>query len=196
MNERPAFARILGPIDAAVLARIDRGVYALGVAWREADADAAETLRGSWQALRQSPPRVAPVSGFVEPAVCSGKVAVLPGPLAMFPHACEKDLRIGGVELNLDRAGIRIYVEHFLPLLPAVGGAEHAALFIRPVRMSEARNEYEVGVGWMHDDSPDLLYAREAGLRPCFAAVCGFENTIADTEIGAMQALASADINH
>jgi len=70
------------------------------------------------------------------------------------------------------------------------------ALDIRAIRMSERGDEHAVGVFRIDDDGGDLLSVAQAHVFPGFAAVGRFVDAIADTQVGPLQALAAADVNH
>src|SRR5260370_42433889 len=69
VNEAPRFSSVIGTVNTRSLLCFHRGVYAIRLAWRDRDADAAETaIFRRRQALRYLPPVVPSVGGLVKPA--------------------------------------------------------------------------------------------------------------------------------
>src|SRR5439155_25758411 len=97
-------------------------------------------------------------------------------------------------ELQGRRAGVFILVEDLLPRLAAVGRAEDAALGVGPVGVAQHGDEDAVGVLGIDEDRRDLLAVAQAQVFPRLAAVGRFVDAIADGQVGALEALAAADV--
>jgi hypothetical protein len=80
---------------------------------------------------------------------------------------------VGGVDRQVHRAGGIVEKQDLLPRAPTVGGAEHAALRVRPERVAHGRDVGAVGVAGVDDDVADLLGVAEPEVLPARAAVGG-----------------------
>src|SRR5215469_10256135 len=113
----PAFAGVVGTIDARLLLCFQRQVHALRVVRSNGDADAADDIVRGGQALGDLPPGVAAVGGFVQAAAGNDKrhaAANLPRRNTCRPEGREKGLRIGGVHHQVGCAGVFILIEDLL----------------------------------------------------------------------------------
>ena len=193
----PVGAGIVGAVDAAgFAARFDEGVHAIGVAGRDGDADASEAaLREGGKAASERVPGGAAVGGFEEAAVGAGEGAVLPGTLLRLPEDGVDGLGIARVEGEVDGAGAFVLVEHLLPGLAAVGGAEDAALGVGAVGVAEGGDEEAVGIARVDEDGGDLLGVAESEVTPGLAGVGGLVHAVADGEIGALESFAAAHVD-
>ena len=77
-------------------------------------------------------------------------------------HICVDDLRIVGIEGEVDGPGVVIFVENFLPVCAAVSGTEDAAFGVRAVGMAENGDEDAIGILRIDDDGGDLLAVAQA----------------------------------
>src|SRR5580698_7645358 len=66
-----------------------------------------------------------------------------------------------------------------LPVAAAVGGAEDAAVWLRSGGATENAGENDIGIGRVNDDAPDASALGQAHVRPGFAGVGGFINSVA-----------------
>ena len=87
-------------------------------------------------------------------------------------------------------------VDDFLPGLAAVGGTEKAALFVRTVGMAEHGGENSIGIARIDGQRGDLLAVAQAEMSPGLSGVGRFVDSVANGEVGAMQAFAAGDINN
>jgi len=143
----PAFAGIVGAVDAAIFFSVNPGVHAVGIAGRDSGADAADALGFAGKAFGELMPGVAAVGGFVESAAGAVVAAAdAPGRTARRPEAGEDDLRVAGIEDEVHASGVFIFVENFLEGLAAVEGAEDAALGVGAVGVSLSGDEEAVGI--------------------------------------------------
>ncbi len=140
-------------------------------------------------------PGVAAVGGFEKTAAGAGPRAVFPGALARGPQHGVDGARVGGIEREVDRAGVFVFVEHLLPRVAAIGGAEDAALGVGAVGVTEDGREEAIGIARVDEERRDLLAAAQSEMAPGEACVGGFVDSVAHREIGALQAFAAGDIN-
>src|SRR6185295_18163337 len=141
------------------------------IASRDVEADAPETLREIGQPLRQRDPMVAAIGRLPEPAAGSLPRAVLPRPLPRRPERRVDRVGLRWVDAERDRAGVLVAVEHSLERLAAILRPKDSALFVRPVRMAERRDEQAPRIARIDDDRPDLLAVAQPEVRPVHAAV-------------------------
>ena len=96
-----------------------------------------------------------------------------------FPRARHHEVGIFGVEGKAGAAGVGIDEENALPGLPAIAGAEDAALFLGSGEAAGDAGVDDIGVGGMHDDAPDASALHEAHVFPCGAGIGGFIDAVA-----------------
>ena len=131
----------------------DERVHAAGIGGRDRDADAAEAVRDGWESGGELLPGVAAVGGFEKTAAGAGPRAVFPGALARGPQHGVDGARVGGIEREVDRAGVFVFVEHLLPGVAAIGGAEDAALGVGAVGVAEHGREEAIGIARIDEDA-------------------------------------------
>ena len=152
-------------------------------------------MREGGQAAGERIPGGAAIGGFEEAAVRAGEGAVFPGALLRLPEDGVDGLGIARVEGEIDGAGVFVLVEHLLPGLAAVGGAEDAALRVGAVGVAEHGDEEAVGIVRVDEDGGNLLAVAQAEVAPGLAGVGRFVHAVADGEVGALQAFAAADVD-
>jgi len=86
--------------------------------------------------------------------------------------------------------------QDFLECLAAVGGAIHAALFVRPIRMTGNGGKNFIGIARINGELRNLLALAKAKMRPGLACVGGFVDAVADGEVRPVQPLTAPDINN
>src|ERR1700726_868407 len=123
-------------------------------------------------------------------------VAVFPRALADFPHRGVHHIRICGVELNVRAAGIFIFVERWLPRLPAIGGEKNSALFVWAIRMAKPRRENTIRIARVHNQRGNLLGVAQAEMSPRFPRIGGLVNSITHGKVGALKALAAGGVDN
>ena len=192
-DSRPAVACVVRAIDADRLPRRDRRVDAARLARRDRDVGLHDVLRQT--ACQRTPGRAA-VGRFEDAAVGAVPGAVLPRTLTRLPQTRVDDVGIPRIELEVRRAGVLVLVEHFLKRSSAVDRSEDAALFVRPVRMAQHRNEQAIGVARVDDDVRNLLAVAKAEVRPRLPRVGRFVDAVAGGEVGPRDAFAAADVDH
>src|SRR5205085_11173958 len=77
---------------------------------------------------------------------------------------------------------------------PAVGGAEEAALGTGTVGAAEHGHEQPVRILGVHRDLRDLPPVAQSEVAPGGATIGGLVDAVAGGEVGALQALAAADV--
>src|SRR6266446_2789520 len=189
----PAFASVIGAIDAAPRLRVHPCIHAVGIAGRDGRTDAADTFGFTRQSFGELPPSGATVGGFVETAPRSGvATAGRPWRTARGPHAGEDYLRVARIEDKIHAANIFILVENLLPCLAAVERTVNATLGVRAVRMPLGCDEEAIGILGIDDDGCDLLRVAQAEMLPSAARVGRSIDAVAHGEIGSAQAFAAA----
>src|SRR6185436_8656292 len=108
-----------------------------------------------------------------------------PGRAARRPERGVDDVRVSGLEREVDRAGARVRAEDLLPARAAIARAKDAALRVRGVRMPERGDVDDVRVARMDDDAADLLRVVEADVRPRLPAVARLVHAVALGDVGA-----------
>src|SRR5262249_32313968 len=152
----PVLPAVGGCVEAALF-RIDDRVDAPGIARSERDSDSAELLRGEASALDRTP-RLAAVVGTVEAAARAvGRGIDVPRGTARLPHRRQDRLRVLRIDGEVDRARVLVLEEDALPGLSAVARTKHAALGVGSVGVPEGRDEDEVRVLGIDQDTSDLL---------------------------------------
>src|SRR5579871_1424138 len=191
----PGAAGIVGTVHAGGFAGIHQGIHAIGIAWGHADSHSAESLRESRQTAGERMPGIAAIGGLVEATVRTAESSVLPGALPRLPENSIDVLRIVRIEGQVDGAGMLVLVEDFLPGLAAVRRAEDTALRVRAVGMPEHGDEESVWVPRIDQDRGDLLSLAKSEMAPGFSAIRALVDSVADGEVGALQALAAPHID-
>src|SRR6266581_9728758 len=79
-----------------------------------------------------------------------------PGWSAGLPQRGVNRLRVSWLERNVNRAGVLVMEENFLPVRPAVFGAKDAALLVRAIRVSQHRHKNSVRIARINDNSSNL----------------------------------------
>src|SRR5271157_610248 len=200
VDAAPGAAGVVGAIEpAGIPPGFHQGVHPVGVAGRDADADAAgprgHPLGEGGQPAGKLVPGVAAVGGLEQPAVRPRECAVSPRTLPRLPQHRINDLRIAGVEGEIRGARMLIFIEHLLPVLTAIRGAEDAALGIRPIGMPQDRHEDAIGIVRIHQNGRYLLAVAQAEVAPGLAGVGGLVHAIAHRKVGSLQAFAATHID-
>src|SRR5712664_4419102 len=100
---------------------------------------------------------IAPVIGAIEAAARPVRRRVnAPRWPASLPQRGKNCLWIPRFERQIDRAGVFVVKQNFLPALSPIFRTKHAALRIRAVRMTQRRGENPVWIPRVHKDPPDL----------------------------------------
>ena len=99
------------------------------------------------------------------------------------------------IDLYIGGAGVRVFVNNFLPRLAPVARTEQAAFFIWTVGMAEHSGKNTIGIARVDGKRGDLLAVSQAEVSPSLSRVSGFVNSVTNREIGAVQSFAAGDIN-
>jgi hypothetical protein len=180
------------PASSSAAASDDVRVEALGVARGDHEFRLRHGIR---QPVRERLPRIAAVGRLEDAAARAAPGAVLPRPLPRFPHRCVHDVRVGRIDVHVLAAGVLVLVEHLLERLAAVGRAENAAFFVRPVRMAQHGHEESIGILRIDFDLRNLLAITEPQVCPRLAGVRRLVDAVAHRQIGPLQALAAPHID-
>src|SRR5262249_19999508 len=87
------------------------------------------------------------------------------------PERGEQDLRIGWVKGYVNRSGLFIFVEDFLPGLAAIKRVEDSTFGVWSIGMTEGGDKDPVRIARIDDDTTDVPGLAEADIRPCPAGV-------------------------
>src|SRR5262249_30836325 len=79
-------------------------------------------------------------------------------PTPRLPQPGEDNARVVRVQTDVGCTGVRVLVKDLLPRLAAVGRSEHAALRIRPERVSQGRRISNIRIGRMNRHRADLPF--------------------------------------
>ena len=152
--------------------RLDHRVDDIGIRSEVVEADAAESDGG--QAFGEFPEARAAVGGLVERRPFSPLPRGVVGVelvAAPFVGRDEQGVRIVRVHLHVDHPGVLVDVEHLLPAVASVGGAEEPPLFIRTPEPAERSDPDDVGIGGVDAHGGDLERPLETHVLPRRAAV-------------------------
>src|SRR6185312_7558866 len=170
----PALACIVAAVDTAVCRIGSNGrIQPRRIARRDAKPDPGKPLADIGQTLCKLVPGRAAIGRLIQPAVGPVPRTVLPGTLAAGPEIGVYDLRIDRIDRDLDRPGVLIFVEHFVPVFAAIRASEYAAFRIRSVRMTEHGDKDAVRIFRIHRQPAHLLSLRQPDVHPCLAGVGG-----------------------
>src|ERR1700730_9014572 len=124
-------------------------------------------------------PGVACIGGLIQPAPRAiVRTTRSPWRPTRSPHIGVQDLRVGGIEGQINRSRVFAFVENFLPSQSTIERAEYAFLGIRTVVMSEHSNKHTVRIVRIDQNYADLLSVAQAEMLPCTAAVGGLINSV------------------
>src|SRR5712692_4670196 len=177
VDAAPFFAAIVGAVQTPLLG-FDQRVDPVRVRRRNGNADTPQQPLGQPVAF-QALPRRAAVAGAVKPAARPAACQA-PGTARGFPERREQHVRIGAVEGDVNPAASLVLVEDLFPRLAAVGGAEDAALGVRPVGVAQRGHEDDLRVARMHQDAADVARVAEPEMLPDLAAIGGLVNPVAE----------------
>src|SRR4029453_1338387 len=134
---------------------VDDRPHAVGLRRRQRDADAALVALREARLAAYVGPGVAAVGRLVDGGTGAG-AAETPRVAAHLERGRVERVRVARIEHEVDGAGVLIAVQHLLPALAAVLGAEHAAIGIRTPAVAERRHPRDVGIGRVHLQAADL----------------------------------------
>src|SRR6266566_3490874 len=111
------------------------------------------------------------------------------------PQRGENDVRICGIEGDVDPAGVLILIENLFPGFAAVKRTKNAALSIWTVRMAKRGDENAVRILGIYDQLADGARIAEPHVLPGLAAVNRFVNAVAMRGVAADAAFARSYID-
>src|SRR6266852_3687224 len=158
------------------MTRRARGSQTMCGAWgksveRGGSCDFKKTLR--WQSLSGHViPMVASINRAIKPAARPVRRRVdAPRWPSRLPQRGKNRFRIPRLERDVDPAGVFVVKQNFLPALSPVFRTKHTALQVRPVSMTQRRDENPVRIPRVHDDPSDLPRILQPDVRPRLAPV-------------------------
>ena len=125
----------------------------------------------SGRPFAQLSPSLAAIDRFENAAVSSIPRAVFPRAFARFPKRSVNRLGIGRIDLHICAAGVLVFVEHLLEMLPAIKRTKNATLLVRPVGMTRDRHKEAIRIAWIDGELGDLLPIAQTEMRPRFACI-------------------------
>src|SRR6266849_9834337 len=100
---------------------------------------------------------IASITRAIKPAARSvGRGVDAPRRPSRLPQRDKNRFRISRFECQIDRAGVFVVKENFLPALSTIFRTEDAALLVRPVSMTQRRHKNLIRIARVHDDPPNL----------------------------------------
>ena len=173
------------------LTRRDVGVEDVRIARRDSDVG-LENRRQSFRKLR---PRCPAVGGLEDSHAGVSESLALDEALLLRPQHRVQRVGIARVDQHLVGAGVFVLVEHLLKRATTISGAEHTALGIRTIRVTEDGDEEAVGVGRINRNGRDHLTVFQSELLPRASGVGGLVDAVADRQVGTNNAGACPHID-
>ena len=193
VDQRPVCAAVIAAVEAAFF-RFDQSVDDIRIRAGNADTDSSERAFGHAVAF-DAFPGGAIVVGTIE-AVFFTAAIERPGSAVAFPHGSEEDVRILGIENDVNAASAVVEIKNFFPSLTAIACAEDAALGIGAVSVAEGCDEGDIGIRGMNDDLAYVTRVFQTDVSPGFAGVVRTIDAIAEGDVAANAGFAAASINH
>ena len=195
-DAHPVHSGVVGTVQAAFLGVDDRVHAAPSGPPRHVDTNAAPVA--AWQAVATKlGPVVAAVGGLVQTTAGTANRGVLtPRSPARIPHRGVDHLRVFRFERKIDRADLRTFIEHLLPVPAAVHGAIDSTLRVRSVRVPKRSNVDDVRIARMDQHAADLPGISKADILPRVASVGRLVHAVAEGDRGSHVRLARADVDH
>src|ERR1035441_8111874 len=100
------------------------------------------------------------------------------------------------IEHNIDRAGVLILKQNFLPSLTAIRGAKNAALGVGSKGVPEGRNQNDVRIAPVDDDRSDVAGVLEADVPPRPTRVGRFVHAVTVGNVSAQAGLTAACVKN
>ncbi len=178
--EETAVGAHVGPLGA--VRRLDDGVDDVGLLGVDRQPDAAQLLGGQPPVVPgrgELGPALAPVGGAPDAAAVAGPLHVAAAPAQPVPRGGEEDVRVLGVQLQVDEARGVVDGEHLLPAPAAVGRPVDAPLRVGAPEVAEGGHPRRLRVVGMDGDAADLGGLLEPDVLPAPAAVGGAVDAVA-----------------
>ena len=173
------------------LSRRNHGVEDVRIARGDRDV----RLQDGRKALAELRPGRSAVGRFEDAHPRVPESLTLDEALLLRPERCVEDIRIARVEQHFVGAGVVVFEQHLREGPSAIGGAKHAALGVRAVRVTQHRDEEPIGVAGIHGDRRDHLAVAQAEVLPRASGVCGLVDPVADGQIGTDDARPGPDVD-
>src|SRR5262249_44202474 len=198
VHHLPAVAAIVGAEQLTALGLLafprqaitglDRGVDAVRIRLRDRRHDLADRFGRQAVAGELLPGRAA-VARHEQAAAGSAALAA-PGVDLQLPHAGEENPRIARIHRQLGAAGVLVDEQRALPRRAAVGGAEDAALGLRPIGVAQRAREHHLRVRRIDDDATDAPGLVEPHVLPRLPGLGRLVDAVADRDVAADPCLA------
>src|SRR5690606_2759904 len=174
---------------------LDQRPDAAGLRTRGRHADLANHPFGQPLVARDLLPRVPAVGRAEQPALRPAAHQRVGSAMGL-PDARVEDARVIRVHREIDRPGPLAAVEHLLPGLPTVGGAENATLLVRPEDVTECGDVDDVRVLRVDADAADGAGVGQAEMLPGAPAVGRLVDAVPLDDIAADGCLPGAHVDH
>jgi hypothetical protein len=173
---RPGLSGVIGPKDAAIF-RFDDCPYPVGVHRRNSDTDITDRAFGQSLVASDFIPGAAAIGRFEDaaarpPALQSPRLAI------HFPQGSVDGIGIGRIQYQVGYARLIASKQDFLPVLAAVCGAKHSALFVRSEYVTLRADVNDIGIVRMNAHASDLPGVLESDVLPGFAGVRRFIDAV------------------
>ena len=109
-------------------------------------------------------------------------------------HCRNQNIRILRIHHDIRTTREVIYKENALPSLSAIGGLVDAALFVTAPEAAHRSHVEDIGVGWMYDNTTNMLRLFEADLGEGCATIRGLVHPVTPARALAVVRLTGADI--
>src|SRR5579859_4374171 len=124
---------------------------------------------------------VSAVSRTIQPAARAARRGInAPGRSARLPQRGKYGCRIPRLECEVNRAGVLIMEQHFLPVSASIFRTKDAALLVRSISVTQCGHEDAVCVMRIHQDPSDLARIAQSNLLPGFSRLRGLVHPISN----------------
>ena len=193
IRERPRRTGVITLEQAAVFVLHHR-VDAFGIRTRHRDTDATyHTSRQSWVA-RDLRPRFAAVNTLVQTTARTTARHLIFFAIRL-PQRRVHHVGIRAINADINRAGIRILVQHFAPTFSTIRALVHPTLGTGHTVFAKRRDKHNVGIRWMNTDLGNRVRLGKCEMRPHLPGVGAFVDAIAWHDVAAQRRFAHADVH-
>ena len=109
-------------------------------------------------------------------------------------HRRIDDAGVLRIEHYIDSARVLVFIENLLPGLSAVGGAKHAAFFIRSPGVAECSHQNDVRVARVNDQCADMARVFQSEVLPTLTTVGGFVDAVTIRDVAAQAGFAGSHV--
>ena len=102
---------------------------------------------------------------------------------------------VAGIESEIDRAGVLVFVEDLLPIRSAIERAEDSTFCIGSIGMTQHRRENPLRIVRVNQNGANLLSVPQSQVLPLETAIRGFINSVPHAEVGTSQAFSTAGVD-